>query len=68
MTTTESFDFVIGLLAQDTNKLERSMQFINLVANRDKRAQEIIAGISNGRIESLAAPKMLDEYLTQQIS
>jgi hypothetical protein len=68
MTTTESFDFVIGLLAQDTNKLERSMQFINLVANRDKRAQEIIAGISNGRIESLAAPNILDEYLTQQIS
>lgn len=66
MTTTESFDFVIGLFAQDTKRLERSMQFIQLVANRDKRAHEILAGISAGQIKPEAAPDLLEGYLTQQ--
>lgn len=68
MTTTESFDFVIGLLAQDTNRLERGLQFIQLVATGDNWAHEIIAGISTGQIESRAVPDLLGEFMTQQIS
>jgi len=63
MTTKESFEFVLGLLAQDTERLEREMQFIQLVANGDERAYEIIAGICDGQINREVAPDVLDEYL-----
>jgi len=63
MTTKESFEFVLGLLAQDTERLEREMQFIQLVANGDELAYEIITGISDGQINPEAAPGVLDGYL-----
>ena len=63
MTTRESFEFVLGLLAQDTDRLERGMQFIQLVANGDRQAHEIIAGISNGQINSEVASDVLDGCL-----
>ena len=67
MTTNESFEFVLGLLTQDTKKLERVMHFIQLVINGDERAHEIIVGISNGQINSVTAPDMLDGYLVQTL-
>jgi len=63
MNTKESFEFVIGLLAQDTERLERKMLFIQLAANGDERAYEIIDEISNGQINPEAAPDVLNEYL-----
>ena len=68
MTTRESFEFVLGLLAQDTKKLERVMPFIQLVAKGDDRACGIIARISNGQISPEAAPDMLDGYLVQTLN
>lgn len=65
MTTEESFEFALELLEQDTERLERVMQFIELVANGDGRAYEIIARISNGQIDSEAAPDVLNGYLAR---
>ena len=60
MTAKESFEFVLGLLAKDTERLEQETLFIQLVANGDEGAYEIIAGISNGQINPEAAPDVLD--------
>ncbi len=68
MTTRDSFEFVLGLLAQDTKRLERVTSFIQLVATGDERAHEIIAGISNGQVNSETAPDVLDGYLVQILS
>ena len=66
MTAKESFEFVLGLLAKDTERLERKMVFLQLAANGDERAYEIIDGISNGQINPEVAPDVLDGYLVSR--
>jgi hypothetical protein len=65
MDTKESFEFVLRLLAHDIERLERVMEFIQLVAGGDERAYEIIIGISDGEINLEAVHDVLDGYLDQ---